>query len=215
LHLPTIVIGGSGHAKVLVSTLLMQHRTVIGFVDVNAELPQLLGIPYLGDDAVAFLHRPDEIRLVNGIGSARSAALRQAIYERFREKQYKFETVIHPSAVIAPDVEIDHGTQIMAGVVVQPGTWLGENVIINTRACIDHDCLIDAHAHVAPGSTLCGHVHVGRAAHIGAGATIIQGIKIGAAAVVGAGAVVVRNVPAGVTVVGVPAVPLMRPVAFG
>lgn len=209
-----IIIGGSGHAKVVASTLLQQLRRILGFVDVNPTLPSLLGIPYLGDDAVVFLHRRDELRLVNGIGSTRSAALRQEIYDKFREKQYTFETVIHPSTVIAPDVQIGDGAQIMAGVVIQPGTWLGENVVVNTRACVDHDCLIDAHAHIAPGSTLCGHVHVGRAAHIGSGATIMQGINVGAAAVVGAGAVVVRDVPAGVTVVGVPAVPLMKPVAF-
>ncbi len=90
-----------------------------------------------------------------------------------------FETVIHPSAVIAPEVHIDDGVQVMAGAIVQPGSWLGENVIINTGARVDHDCTIDAHAHVAPGVTLSGNVHVGNGAHIGAGATVIQGIKVG------------------------------------
>jgi UDP-perosamine 4-acetyltransferase len=213
LHLPAIVIGGSGHAKVLVSTLVMQHRKVLGFVDVNVALPSLLGIKHLGGDETVFLYPPEQVRLVNGVGSIGSTALRRAIYERFRERQYIFESVIHPSAIIAAKVHIDHGVQIMAGVVVQTGAQLGANVIINTGTCVDHDCLIDAHAHLAPGVTLCGQVHVGRGAHVGAGATIIQGIKIGDAAIVGAGAVVVRDVPAGVTVVGVPAVPLMSQVA--
>jgi sugar O-acyltransferase (sialic acid O-acetyltransferase NeuD family) len=205
LSLPVIVIGGGGHAKVLVSTLLLQHRRVLGFVDVKPFLPPLLGIAHLGDDSVVFHHPPDRVRLVNGVGSIDSTVLRRTVYEKFRERQYVFETVIHPSAVIARDVHIEEGVQVMAGGVVQPGSRLGTNVIINTGARVDHDCSIDAHAHIAPGVTLSGDVHIGKGAHIGTGATIIQGVEVGAASIVGAGAVVVDDVPSGVTVVGVPA----------
>lgn len=205
MSLPLIIIGGGGHAKVLVSTLLMQHRKVLGFVDPKPAMPPLLGIPHLGDDSVVFLHLPDQVRLVNGVGSIDSTVLHQTIYEKFRVRRYFFETVIHASAVIAPDVPIEDGVQVMAGVVVQPGSRFGVNVIINTGARVDHDCSIDAHAHIAPGVTLSGNVHVGNGAHIGTGASVIQGVEVGAAAIVGAGAVVVDDVPAGVTVVGVPA----------
>jgi sugar O-acyltransferase (sialic acid O-acetyltransferase NeuD family) len=205
LNLPVIVVGGSGHAKVLVSTLLLQHRKVLGFVDLKPSLPPLLDIAHLGDDGAAFLYPPDQVRLVNGVGSIGSTILRRAVYEKFRERHYVFETVIHPSAIIAPEVHIEDGVQVMAGVVVQPGSSLAANVIINTGARVDHDCSIDAHAHIAPGVTLSGHVRIGKGAHIGTGASIIQGIKVGAASIVGAGAVVVGDVPAGVTVVGVPA----------
>ena len=213
VNLPAIVVGGSGHAKVLVSTMFLQGRRVLGFVDVNPVLPPLLGIPHLGDDGAVFLHPPDQVRLVNGVGSIGSTVLRRTVYEKFRKRQYIFDTVIHPSATIASEVHIEDGAQVMAGAVVQPGCRLGENVIINTGACIDHDCSIDAHAHVAPGVTLSGHVHIGSGAHIGTAATIIQGIKVGAAAIVGAGAVVVCDVPAGVTVIGIPAVPLVKSIA--
>jgi sugar O-acyltransferase (sialic acid O-acetyltransferase NeuD family) len=210
---PLIVVGGAGHAKVLISTLLLQQRKLLGFVELNPSLPSLLGIPHMGDDRTVLLHSPDQVRLVNGVGSAGSTALRQTVYERFRTMGYLFETVIHPSAAIAPDVRLQEGVQVMAGAIVQPGSSLGENVIINTGSRVDHDCSIEAHAHVAPGVTMSGHVQVGNGAHIGAGATVIHGIKIGPAAIVGAGAVVVRDVPAGITVAGVPAVPLMKPVA--
>ena len=189
----------------LVSTLLLQHRRVLGFVDLKPSLPPLLGVAHLGDDSAVFLHSPDQVRLVNGVGSTSSTVLRAAVYEKFREKKYSFEAVIHPSAIIAPEVHAEDGIQVMAGSVVQPGSRLGANVIINTGACVDHDCSIDAHAHIAPGVTLSGHVYIGKGAHIGTGASIIQGIKVGAASIVGAGAVVVGDVPAGVTVVGVPA----------
>ena len=37
---------------------------------------------------------------------------------RFREQQYIFESVIHPSSIIASEVHIEDGIQIMAGAVI-------------------------------------------------------------------------------------------------
>lgn len=198
----------------LVSTLLLKHQRVLGFVDPKPSLPPLFGVAHLGDDdGLVFLHPPEQVRLVNGVGSIGSTVLHRTVYEKFRKRQYVFETVIHPSAVIAPEVQIEDGVQVMAGCVVQPGTRLAENVIINTGARIDHDCSIDAHAHISPGVTLSGIVHIGEGAHIGTGASIIQGVEVGAAAIVGVGAVVVDDVPAGATVVGIPAKAIVRPIA--
>jgi sugar O-acyltransferase (sialic acid O-acetyltransferase NeuD family) len=200
-----IVIGGGGHAKVLVSMLRLQNRKILGFVDPKASLPPLLETVHLGDDDAVLLHLPNWVGLVNGVGSIDSTALRQAVYEKLRAKQYVFETMIHSSAIVAPEVCMGDGAQIMAAAVVQPGSWVGENAIVNTGARVDHDCSIGAHAHIAPGVTLSGNVRIGDGAHIGTGASIIQGVTVGACSLVAAGAVVIRDVPAGVTVAGVPA----------
>jgi UDP-perosamine 4-acetyltransferase len=205
LELPVIVIGGGGHAKVLVSTLLLCGRSILGFVDLNPTAPPLLGIKCFGSDAAVSLHVPSDVQLVNGVGSTGSTARRQDVYERFTREGYCFATVKHPSAIIAPEAQIEDGVQVMAGAVVQAGCRLGANVIVNTGAQVDHDCIIGSHAHVAPGVTICGAVDVGAGAHIGAGATLIQGIRIGAGSVVGAGALVIRDVPQGAKVIGVPA----------
>lgn len=209
-ELPIIIIGGGGHAKVLLSSLHLTERKVLGFVDLNLSLPPLLGVRHLGDDSAVFAHPSDGVRLVNGVGSISSTGNRQAVYDRFAQKHYCFATVIHPSAVVAPEVQIDEGVQIMAGAVVQAGSRLGADAIVNTGARVDHDCIIDAHAHIAPGVTICGGVSVGAGAHIGAGATVIQGIHLGEGSVVGAGALVIRDVPPRTTVVGIPATSILE-----
>ena len=203
-QLPVIVIGGGGHAKVLISTLIPQRRKVLGFVDPEETKSKILSIARLGGDEEIERYDVGEIRLVNGVGSARSTALRKKIYEEFRRRGYEFASIVHPSAVIAGDVEMADGVQIMAGVVVQSGSRLGANCIVNTRSVVDHDCEIGAHVHIAPGAVLSGNVRIGDEAHIGTGAVLIQGVAVGAMSVIGAGAVVIGDVPDGVTVVGNP-----------
>lgn len=210
MSLPVIILGGGGHAKVLLEVLLLRHREVLGYTSLDGEAKTVLGILRLGDDKVVLEYAPDKLRLVNGVGSIGSASSRKRLFDRFQSKGYCFEDVIHPAAVMAADVRLGEGVQIMAGTVVQPGSRVGANAIVNTGAVVDHDCDIGAHVHVAPGAVLSGGVRIQDEAHVGTGAVIIQGLVIGAGSLVGAGAVVVRDVPPGVTVVGVPGKVLRR-----
>lgn len=204
MSLPIVVLGGGGHAKVLIEALLLRHREVLGYTSLDGDGKTVLGIARLGDDEAVLEYAPDTLRLVNGVGSIASASSHKRLFDQFQNKGYRFEDVIHPSAVIAADVRLGEGVQIMAGAVVQPGSRVGVNALVNTGAVVDHDCDIGAHVHIAPGAVLSGGVRIKDEAHVGTGAVVIQGLMIGAGSIVGAGAVVVRDVPPGVTVVGVP-----------
>ena len=196
---PVIVLGGGGHAKVVIDTLLAGGATVTGLCD-----PALspgdkgpLGIPVLGGDDALDAHPPADFVLANGIGSTGSTKLRRQVFERAKANGYAFATVVHPSASVARDVTLAEGAQVMAGAVVQPGAVLERNCLVNTGASVDHDCVIGAHAHVAPGVTLCGGVWIGPGTHLGTGACVIQGIRIGGERLVVAGSVVVADLPDG------------------
>jgi sugar O-acyltransferase (sialic acid O-acetyltransferase NeuD family) len=207
LNHPIIILGGGGHAKVLIDTLHLNSQQILGITDSdpNKTGQSLLGVPVIGGDDVIAEYPTETIYLVNGLGSVRVNRHRVALYDHFKQDGYTFASVIHPSAIVASDVALSEGVQIMAGAVIQTGSRIGRNAIINTRAVVDHDCLIGDHAHIAPGATLSGGVDVGENAHIGAGATLIQQLRIGRNSLVAAGAVVIRDVPEGVTVAGVPA----------
>ncbi|MFC1671528.1 acetyltransferase [Planctomycetota bacterium] len=204
---PVIVLGGGGHAKVLVEALVAQGTEILGVVDPCPELANavILGVRVIGDDGKVLEHSPEEISLVNGVGTTCVTGKRRELFEHFKSTGYRFATVRHPSSVVASDVNVAEGAQIMAGVVIQPGCEIGENSIVNTRVSVDHDCRIGAHVHLAPGVTLSGVVVVGDGSHVGTAAAVIQGIRIGRNCLVAAGAVVVGDVPDGASVVGIPA----------
>lgn len=207
MNLPVIVLGAGGHAKVLIDALQVIAARIVGIVDTDTDKhgTSLLGVRVLGGEEVISQHDPIQVRLVNGIGSVGSPEKRRQLFETFKKRGYAFQSVLHPSAVIGSGVVLGEGAQIMAGVIIQAGAQIGANAILNTGARVDHDCIVGAHAHIAPGAILCGSVKVGDASHVGAGATVIQDVTIGAGCLIGAGALVLESIPAGVTAVGVPA----------
>lgn len=207
MNFPVIILGGGGHAKVLIEALKTSNITILGVTDTDPAKHNTLtmGIPVLGDDNTVSHHLPGSIRLVNGMGSVNVPRAKTALFEKFKSQGYTFITVVHPSAVIASDVTLGEGSQIMAGAVIQPGSTIGMDTIVNTKASVDHDCHIGNHVHISPGVTLSGDVRIGDEVHLGTGATVIQGITIGRNSLIGAGSVVVTDVPENTEFSGVPA----------
>ncbi len=138
-----------------------------------------------------------------GIGDC---AARRSLSELISSKGGQLATVVHPSAVIAPDAEIGEGTLIVAGAVVNVGSRIGRFAVVNTGATLDHDNVIGDGVHVSPGCHLAGTVTCGDDVFIGTGASVIPRIRIGAGAYVAAGAVVTNDVDPGCLVAGCPAV---------
>lgn len=116
-------------------------------------------------------------------------------------------TIRHPASYAARDAILGAGAQLLAGSVLGANVIIGRQTIVNTRASVDHDCVVGDGVHIAPGATICGEVKVGDRVFIGAGAVILPKISIGPAARIGAGAVVTRDVLPDTTVLGVPAYP--------
>lgn len=187
---PVVIIGGGGHARVVIDALRTAGRRIAGVIDLK--VPERLppDVPYLGSDMRAVSARDVELAL--GVGSVEVGEKnrRPEIFGEGTRAGFTWASVRHASAVIAPDVQLGEGVQLMAGCVVQPGTRLGDNVIVNTRASIDHDCLVGEHSHIAPGVVLSGGVVIGAGSHLGTGCIVIQGVTVGTGAFVGAGTVV-------------------------
>ena len=201
---PVYIVGAGGHGKVVCDVLQQLEIPVAAFLDRDPTKVGtcVLGVEVSDQEQTLGILDPGSVALVMGIGMG---AIRREVFERLETEGFQFPALVHPSAVIGAEVSMGAGTQVMAGCVVQPGTVIGKNVVVNTASSVDHDCQLGDHAFLGPGTTLCGNVRVGSRAHIGTGATVIEDIAVGDEAYVGGGAVVVRDVAAGTKVLGVPA----------
>lgn len=134
--------------------------------------------------------------------------VRQRIVKNLTERGHDITSAISRSAVLSPSARVGRRVQLLPGSVVMAATVLGDGVIVNTNASIDHDGVVGDFVHVAPGATIAGDVTIGARTLVGVGARVLPGVRIGADVVIGGGAVVIRDVADGTTVVGNPARPI-------
>lgn len=201
-----ILLGGGGHARVLMEIITMSGEYLVaGILDSYLEAGTFInGVAVLGGDELLGGLREDGIKnACIAVGSVRDNSKRKALYESVKAHGYRMPGLIHPKAVVSETVTtISDGAQIMAGAIVQTGSRIGENTIINTGSIVEHDCTIGRNVHICPGVVVCGGSIIGDNSFIGAGATVIQGIEIGRDTVVGAGAVVRESLADGILVKG-------------
>lgn len=192
-----IIIGASGHGRVVVDIAKRNGYEDIVFLDNDNSISSCSGYPVLGKvDMLSEL----EGDLFVAIGNAN---VRKSLMEKNSNRI--FPILIHPTAVIADDVVIGEGSVVMAGAVINPGALLGKGIIVNTSSSIDHDCALSDYVHVSVGAHLAGTVTVGEKTWIGAGAIVSNNISICSECTIGAGAVVIRDISVPGTYIGVPA----------
>ena len=189
-----IIIGASGHGKVIADIAIKCGYEDIAFLDDDERIKECAGFPVVGKTCQAKNLDGDKIV---AIGNAK-------IRERI-QSGLNVVTLIHPAAVISRRVAIGKGTVVMAGAVINSDAVIGEGCIINTGASVDHDCNIGAFSHVSVGAHVAGACKIGERTWIGAGATVSNNVNICSDCMIGAGAVVIKDINKMGTYVGVPA----------
>ena len=195
-----IIIGASGHGKVVADIASHCGYKEILFLDDNDTLKSCMGFPVVGKSSDVETYKDCDFFVAIG-----NPNIREKVLRKLQNSQVNTITLIHPDAVITDSVSIGIGTVVMAGVVINPDSRIGKGCIINTGATVDHDNVIEDYVHVSVGAHLAGTVYVGKGTWIGAGAVVSNNVNICGNCMFGAGAVVVKDIYEPGTYVGVPA----------
>lgn len=193
-----ILIGGSGHAKVIIDCIRASGGTVAGILDDGIPAgTRISDVPVLGkvSDYINYSGHCFLIAIGNN-------DVRWAIAEKM---SVRWATVIHPSAVVSPSAVLGEGTVVMPKAVINACAAIGRHCIINTGAVVEHDNTLDDYVHISPNAALGGTVSVGARTHIGIGACVRNNTAICAHCRIGAGAAVVKSITEPGTYAGVPA----------
>lgn len=192
-----IIIGASGHGKVVADIAVLNGYKDIVFLDNDPEIKTCAGYPVLGPDTMTSELDGDVFIAVG------KAETRKKLMER--DANRNFPVLIHPSAVVADSSEVGVGSVVMAGAVINPGARIGKGCIINTSSSVDHDCVVGDYVHISVGAHLSGTVVVGTGTWIGTGAIVSNNVNICGGCMIGAGAVVIKDIGEPGTYIGVPA----------
>jgi sugar O-acyltransferase (sialic acid O-acetyltransferase NeuD family) len=188
------IIGAGGHASEVYYALLDQQfvNNIAGFfVDQN----------YLDENRSFFYNIP--IKSIKDLDNKKhkihiaigDLVHRANLYRYFKELGFKFETIIHPKAIVPKKMSnVGEGTYIAAGSIITTDVKIGNCVIINTGVILSHDCVIQNFCTISPGSILCGGVCIGELSQVGAGSLIREKILISENVILAMGSVVIKDI---------------------
>jgi acetyltransferase EpsM len=152
-------------------------------------------------------HASEDVRLVLGVALPR---LKAALVARLAPLRLRWATVVHPAAMVGPNVQIGVGSYVAAGAIVTVNVLVGRFATINMHCQAAHDAVLADFATLHPGARLAGNALIGEGTEVGTAAAVLPGVTIGPWAILGAGAVAVRSLPGDETYVGLPARVLRR-----
>lgn len=193
-----VIIGASGHGKVVADIARKNGYDEILFLDDNEMLAECGGYKVVGKSE-SYIDYDCDVFIAIG-----NSEIRERLQTQVEQSGKNIPILLHPYAVVAESAEIGTGTVVVAGAVINPDATIGKGCIINTGASVDHDCTVGDYTHVSVGAHIAGTVNVGKHTWIGAGATVTNNINICDNCMIGAGAVVVRSIEKSGTYVGVP-----------
>lgn len=121
------------------------------------------------------------------------------IIQLMEKRNAKFNSFIHPTAIIAKTSKIGKGCIVFPYSVCSHNSCLNQFVSVNLHSAIGHDVFVDSYSTISSFVDLTGKVIVGKKVLIGSGARFLPSIRIGAESLIGAGAIVFKSVPKGKT----------------
>ena len=184
-----ILIGAGGHALSLAE---FAGEMISGYLanEGKAELP---GIWYGPDSAApALVESGNFFHMAYVYSGLPVMKKRRHLIEEYEKLGARFATLVSPTAIVTPLSRLGEGCAVMNGAIINRAT-LGRNVIVNSGAIIEHDCVIGENSFIGPGAVVGGFTSIGENCFIGLGARIGNGLTIGDNITVAMGAVVNKN----------------------
>ncbi len=192
-----IVIGSSGHARVVIDILEKEKKyKIVGLIDDFRQKGEVtLGYKVIGM-CKDLPHLASEHNTLNGIVAIGDNFIRHQIVENILAllPGFTFISTVHPMASIAKSVLIGKGSVIMGGSAINSNCTIGKFCICNTNSSLDHDSVLENFASLAPGVTVGGNVRIGSFSAVCIGTTIVHNVTVGKHTVIGAGATLLNGV---------------------
>ncbi len=196
-----IILGGLGNGTVIAHAINHAYNMGVrdlycdGFLNDRTPIGEKIdGIPVVGRVSEAKRLADEGYYFINTIFRIDGQTERLKMWESLGLSDDKLVTFIHPSAYVAPMVEIGPGSAVLPGVCISPGTKLGKCCLVMVGATIGHNNDIGDYCHIAAQACIGSYLKVGTGVHFGLNCTIRENLVIGNYATIGMGSVLTKNV---------------------
>lgn len=153
----------------------------------------LMGINVVPFENIEKEFPPENHEIILGIGYSKMNQVRRDIFLKYKKKGYMFASFIHPTALIAKEVEMGEGNIVLEHSIIQPFVTIGNGNLIWEDVKLSHDNKIGNFNTLAQNVSISGMSCIGDNCFLGNSCTILNGIKIADYTLAGAGTIVKRN----------------------
>lgn len=193
---PVCLIGAGGHGLGIAHQITARLGLRTCFADTRVmDIYGPFTVPYRSIDDI-----PADMAVLVTIGAAQT---RRALCAQVVQAGLQLVSFVADPQNCFAD-QINAGSVVLAGAVVNGGARLGQGVIVNSGAIVEHGCRLGEFSHVAPGAVIAGDAQIGAECWIGAQACVLQGRSICDGVTVGAAGLVIRDIDCAGVYVGQP-----------
>ena len=175
--------------------------------DINKRKPTYLILGFLDDDILKHkkniygykvlgkvndLGKLHEKMPISAVMAIQDGSIRRTIVEN-QENFSAWESIIHPSAVIASTSRVGIGSIVFPQVTVSVDSELGSFGLYYIHSTICNDCIIGNYVSIMSGVSVSEHVEIGDECFLSAGSTVYPHKKLGKKVKVGVESVVSKN----------------------
>ncbi len=151
---------------------------ILGFLDDAADK---LGKEFYGYKVLGSIDALDELSRRIPLGAVialQDGSLRRQIAEA-HPGFARWETIIHPSAVVASSSPVGTGSVLFPQVTVSVDSRLGDFGLYYIRSSVCNDCRIGDYVSLMCGATVLEHSQIGDGCFLGAGSCVAPHLKLG------------------------------------
>ena len=178
---PILLVGAGGHARACLDVIEQEGRFVVkGLVGLPKEVGSaILNNPVLGteDDLSTLLGHC--ANAIIAIGQIKTPDPRIRLFNLLQQNNCALPTIRSPRAYVSPHANLEAGTIVMHGAVINAGVVIGKNCIINSQSLIEHDVIIADHCHIATAATINSGGCICDGCVIGMGQPVLANCKKG------------------------------------
>ena len=165
---------------------------ILGFLDddESKEGKEFYGYKVLGK--TSRLNEMEKNPQICAVIAIQVGKIRRRIVERYKTFN-RWETLIHPTAVIASSAWLGKGSIVFPQVTVSVDSKLGEFGLYYIHSTVCNDCSFGKYVSVMSGVLVSEHVTIGDETYLAAGCTVYPHLTIGKDTKIAVGSTVFRN----------------------
>ena len=172
------LIGYGGHAREVMAQM-------------GTQIPCFVDDQYLAEGTLPLSSfDPTKYEVLVAVGSSKD---RYDIIQKL-PKETKYFTFIHPTALIAGDVEIGEGSFIGAYSILTTNIKIGKHTLLNRGNQIGHDTIIGDYFSAMPGAIVSGNVTIYDLVYMGTNSSIKEKTSIHSFTTIGLNSGVIKSI---------------------